>query len=93
MSTALEKLASEARWLLTAYDPAWVDEGRTGELQRWMQDAQGWAVATLRAFEEDEASDAPLLQAAREVFAATSSDAPQVARDALDAHLTRPASS
>lgn len=61
----LKRLATEASWLVSAFDSDWLDlsvglfsdrQGgeriaARGEYQRWMQDAQGWGLQALRLCE------------------------------------------
>ncbi len=61
----LKRLATEASWLVSAFDSDWLDlsvglfsdrQGgeriaARGEYQRWMQDARGWGLQALRLCE------------------------------------------
>lgn len=62
----LKRLATEASWLLSAFDQDWLDLSEVGlfgdrqggreiadrgEYQRWMQDTQSWGLQALRVCE------------------------------------------
>lgn len=62
----LKRLATEASWLLSAFDREWLDLAAVGlfgdrqggkeiaargEYQRWMQDTQSWGLQALRSCE------------------------------------------
>lgn len=102
----LKRITTEASWLLSAFDESWLDLAEPiglfvdrqggkqiasrGELQRWMQDAQGWGIQALRACERpaglyrDQVRVDPTLKAAGQaVTKSVADDAPQAVHDAI----------